>query len=93
MKQVQPLPPTLSTVVKKPMLNLLRRRPSLKTARRPAIAGYEKVSVCRETLRNINWKLVVFCVALWWFIYSAPTEGILSPHFWAASTATNSDDF
>jgi hypothetical protein len=51
------------------------------------------VSICRETLRNINWKLIVFCVALWWFIYSAPTEGILSPHFWATSTATNSDDF
>ena len=48
---------------------------------------------CRETLRNINWKLIVFCVALWWFIYSAPTEGILSSHFWSASTATNSDDF
>jgi hypothetical protein len=79
--------------VNKPMLNLLRRRTSIKTTRTPAAADSYRVSFCRETLRNINWKLVVFCVALWWFIYSAPTEGILSPHFWAASTATNADDF
>jgi len=78
------------------MLNLLRRRTPIETPRKPVITGYDsynRVSFCRETLRNINWKLVVFCVALWWFIYSAPTEGILSPHFWATSTATNSDDF
>jgi hypothetical protein len=88
------LPPTLSTsVVNKPMLNLLRRRTSIETTRTPATADSNTVSFCRETLRNINWKLIVFCVALWWFIYSAPTEGILSPQFWAASTATNSDDF
>jgi len=51
------------------------------------------MSPLQEALRNINWKLVVFCVALWWFIYSAPTEGILTPHFWSASTASNADDF
>ena len=77
----------------KPMLNLLRRRNAIETTRTPVAAGYNRVSFCRETLRNINWKLIVFCVALWWFIYSAPTEGILSQHFWAASTATNADDF
>ena len=94
MRQVQALPPTPSKrVVNKPMLNLLRRRPSIKTPIRPAAADPDSVSFCRETLRNINWKLIVFCVALWWFIYSAPTEGILSPHFWAASTTTNADDF
>ena len=75
------------------MLNLLRRRTSIETTRRPAITAGNKVSLWRETVRNINWRLIVFCVALWWFIYSAPTEGILSPHFWAVSTATNSDDF
>jgi hypothetical protein len=48
--------------------------------------------LCRQRLRNVNWKLIVFCVALWWFIYSAPTEGILTS-FWSASTATNADDF
>ena len=84
----------LSTrVVNKPMLHLLRRRTTIQTTRGPVIAGGNRVSFCRETLRNINWKLIVFCVALWWFIYSAPTEGIFSPHFWATSTATNSDDF
>ena len=77
----------------KPMLNLLRRRTPIDTMGRPIDPADTRVSFCRETLRNINWKLIVFCVALWWFIYSAPTEGILSPHFWAASTATNSDDF
>jgi hypothetical protein len=79
--------------VNKPMLNLLRRRTSIETTRTPGTGDSNTVSFCRETLRNINWKLIVFCVALWWFIYSAPTEGILSPQFWAASTATNSDDF
>ncbi len=58
-----------------------------------AAATDDTVSPLREALRNINWKLVVFCVALWWFIYSAPTEGILTPHFWSASTASNADDF
>jgi hypothetical protein len=75
------------------MLNLLRRCTSIETTRRPVITGSHRVSLYRETLRNINWKLIVFCVALWWFIYSAPTEGILSPQFWAASTTTNADDF
>jgi hypothetical protein len=94
MRQVQPLPPKTSTgVVDKLMSNLLPRLTSNKTTRTPVVAASNRVSFCRETLRNINWKLIVFCVALWWFIYSAPTEGILSPQFWAASTATNSDDF
>ena len=77
----------------KPMLNLLRRRTPITTPQLPATGGPNGASFCRDTLRNINWKLIVFCVALWWFIYSAPTEGILSPQFWAASTATNADDF
>lgn len=94
MRQVQPLRPETSTgVVDKLMSNLLPRLTSNKTTRTAVVTASNRVSFCRETLRNINWKLIVFCVALWWFIYSAPTEGILSPHFWAASTATNSDDF
>ena len=88
------MPPTTSTsVVDKLMSNLLPRLTSNKSTRTPVVPASNRVSFCRETLRNINWKLIVFCVALWWFIYSAPTEGILSPHFWASSTATNSDDF
>lgn len=75
------------------MLNLRRRCTSSTPPASELVTGNKSVSVYRETLRNINWKLVVFCVALWWFIYSAPTEGILSPHFWAASSATDSDDF
>jgi hypothetical protein len=88
------LPPTPQTrVVNRPMLNRLHSSTSIGTTHKPSVAGNNGLAFCRETLRNINWKLVVFCVALWWFIYSAPTEGILSPHFWAVSTATNSDDF
>ena len=47
----------------------------------------------RDYLRNINWKLIVFCVALWWFIYSAPTEGLFTSLFWSASNASQADDF
>jgi hypothetical protein len=95
MKQVQPLPPIRldAVFVTGSMLNLRRRSTSSTPPPSELATGNEGVSVYRETLRNINWKLVVFCVALWWFIYSAPTEGILSPHFWAASSATDSDDF
>jgi len=74
------------------MLNRLRRSTPLATTRTPSSAGHNSGAVW-ETLRNINWKLIVFCVALWWFIYSAPTEGILTSVFGAASTASNSDDF
>jgi hypothetical protein len=75
------------------MLNPRRRSTAIKPGQTPSPVDGTSDSLCWETLRNINWKLIVFCVALWWFIYSAPTEGILSPHFWATSTATNSDDF
>ena len=27
-----------------------------------------------DGMRNINWRAVAFWVALWWFVYSAPTE-------------------
>jgi hypothetical protein len=53
----------------------------------------EGTSNYRDYLRDINWKLIVFCVALWWFIYSAPTEGLFTSHFWSASNASQSDDF
>jgi hypothetical protein len=74
------------------MLNRLRRFAPIAAAYTPARAG-NAVAGRWKSLRDVNWKLIVFCVALWWFIYSAPTEGILTPHFWAATTATNSDDF
>ena len=94
MRQVQALPPTPpSDVVNRPMLNPLRRSTSIETARTPSAAGNNNAPLRWETLRNVNWKLIVFCVALWWFIYSAPTEGIFTSHFWSASTATNADDF
>jgi hypothetical protein len=75
------------------MLNLHRRPKSITPTRPQSPTAGDTMSPLQEALRNINWKLVVFCVALWWFIYSAPTEGILTPHFWSASTASNADDF
>jgi hypothetical protein len=42
---------------------------------------------------KINWKLIAFCVALWWFIYSAPTEGALISLFWPDAHAGYADDF
>jgi hypothetical protein len=45
---------------------------------------------------NINWKAIAFWVCLWWFIYSAPTEGLFIPlpgvHS-PAQQASASDDF
>jgi hypothetical protein len=75
------------------MLNNVRPTAPPITADVQPSTATETMSPYREALRNINWRLVVFCVALWWFIYSAPTEGILNPHFWSASNASNSDDF
>jgi hypothetical protein len=42
---------------------------------------------------QINWKLIAFCAALWWFIYSAPTEETLTALFVHNSSAAASDDF
>jgi len=75
------------------MLKLRCRPDSIITTRSHTDGAGETASPLREAFRNINWRLIVFCVALWWFIYSAPTEGILTPHFWSASTASNADDF
>ena len=42
-------------------------------------------------MSTINWKLIVFCVALFWFVYSAPTEGWL-PGLLSASNASQQAD-
>ena len=42
---------------------------------------------------KINWKLIAFVVALWWFIYSAPTEGTVLSLFWPDAHAGQADDF
>ena len=45
-------------------------------------------------MSNINWKLIAFCVALFWFVYSAPTEGWLTEILTASSTvSSNADTF
>jgi hypothetical protein len=28
-------------------------------------------------MANVNWRVIAFWAALWWFIYSAPTEDFL----------------
>lgn len=43
---------------------------------------------------TINWKLIAFIGALWWFIYSAPTEDSLFTMFVHKAGGTSaSDDF
>ena len=75
------------------MLYPLARSVPRPTSRVQPSATRERLAPYREALRQINWKLIVFCVALWWFIYSAPTEGILTSYFSSASTVSSADDF
>jgi hypothetical protein len=42
---------------------------------------------------TINWKLVAFWALLWWFIYSAPTEGMLSALLSTPNSDTVADTF
>jgi len=44
---------------------------------------------------KINWKLIAFVGALWWFIYSAPTEDSLITMFthFGSAPAGQTDDF
>ena len=42
---------------------------------------------------TINWKLIAFWVLLWWFVYSAPTEGSLTDLISSTSTTTQADTF
>ena len=47
-------------------------------------------------MAKINWKLIAFVGALWWFIYSAPTEESLIAIFAGHSgtaTAGRANDF
>jgi hypothetical protein len=44
-------------------------------------------------MRKINWKLIAFWALLWWFIYSAPTEGTLSYLVSTANASTQDDSF
>jgi hypothetical protein len=42
---------------------------------------------------KINWKLIAFWVALWWFVYRAPTEGSFSQLLTSADMADQADTF
>ena len=42
---------------------------------------------------TINWKLIAFWVLLWWFIYSAPTEGTFGQLLISANASTQADTF
>jgi hypothetical protein len=47
-------------------------------------------------MSKINWKLIAFISALWWFIYSAPTEDSLTTWLFGGSSsraASYADDF
>lgn len=43
-------------------------------------------------MQKINWKLIAFWAVLWWFIYSAPTEGWLSEMLVSNSTTASQAD-
>jgi hypothetical protein len=45
----------------------------------------------RRALSEINWKLIAFWVLLWWFVYSAPTEGTLTELLTHADLASQAD--
>jgi hypothetical protein len=47
----------------------------------------------RSAISNINWKLIAFWVLLWWFVYSAPTEGSLTQLLSSADVASQADTF
>lgn len=35
----------------------------------------------RVAVAELNWRAILFWAALWWFIYSAPSEGLLTRAF------------
>ena len=42
-------------------------------------------------MAEINWRIIAFWAALWWFIYSAPTEGFLMRAFLPSADTTSAD--
>ena len=44
-------------------------------------------------MSKINWKLIAFWAVLWWFVYSAQTEGSLSDVLSSSSVASQADTF
>ena len=47
----------------------------------------------RSAIANINWKLIAFWALLWWFVYSAPTEGSITQLLSSADVANQGDNF
>jgi hypothetical protein len=47
----------------------------------------------RTAFSTINWKLIAFWVALWWFVYTAPTEGSLTQLLSSADVSSQGDTF
>jgi hypothetical protein len=43
-------------------------------------------------MRHVHWKRIAFWAALWWFVYTAPTEDPFA-RFRAASTENQWTDF
>ena len=42
---------------------------------------------------TINWKLIAFWALLWWFVYSAPTEGSIAQLLSSSNTPAQADTF
>jgi len=44
-------------------------------------------------MSKINWKLIAFWAVLWWLVYSAPTEDVLSNMLSGSIVAQHADTF
>ena len=42
-------------------------------------------------MADVNWRIIAFWAALWWFIYSAPTEGFLTHAFLPSPDTTSAE--
>ena len=46
-----------------------------------------------RAMSNINWKLIAFWAVLWWLVYSAPTEDVLTKMLSNSVVAPQADTF
>lgn len=49
--------------------------------------------VTHRAMANINWKLIAFWAVLWWLVYSAPTEAVLSNMLSGSVVTQQADTF
>ena len=42
-------------------------------------------------MTDVNWRIIAFWAALWWFVYSAPTEDFFARALLTGSAAQNAE--